>query len=661
MSKLQTYLDNMVSIFYKRGEDFTLTNIVGEEVPVIDYLEEFIPEDRVESDAKKMIKILHKAQNNLSKDEFLILIAAYCNYYIEEGIMLRITWENWGLNDFFSTRDDKDIVFLTCDGVVRQDYSNFEKILELDKKCTVANVYLFVKCMSEVTYRISKDKSAESVEKKAWGYYEQLEEFWKKYVIQEKEEYPFEDRSPIPYIFCKKRETNHFEDMLIEYTKSILEDLSIQEFEPRELYNLIQDKYHVEASYKPLYDFLSKNKFYNDFDPLNFSQEQQERLKEYTAGLINACATMAMECTKGLENRVNTKKEMTFLFEKLGYLVQMTDLDRKEQYKFEILDFPQKEDSILYRYNYVHIPMVTCESISMRQLVDRYRLFSINRELKKTANQKKEMMDYYAHSWKHISYPQIVKEIAEELGATDRKMSNRLMKAYNSERTLQRGIQLLQFISSDDEKKVSKEFKSGMAKSGVNYDTVVGLKKVICDSLDLVVFKILMVESDDSSSIERCREKWSRQKSLDNLRNEYTELFLEGKNSETEILQWVDKNLIKIDININHDWDLVRFKDDNFAVNQFKEILVEIFTNVFLHGEKYMKIDFTSNDKEMIIAEKNACSDTIVGSRSGISTMQRVLEYINIGTDIQCIDTNLEDAFNITIKINKSIMIRRGR
>ena len=284
-----------------------------------------------------------------------------------------------------------------------------------------------------------------------------------------------------------------------------------------------------------------------------------------------------------------------------------------------------------------------------------------NIRLERNAERNKEMMDYYAHTWKHISYPQIVKEVAEELGKTDRITANRLMKVYNSERTLQRGIELLQYISSNDENEVRKKFRDGIAKSASNATGFFDIFRVICDSLDLVVFKILMVESDDSTSIKRCREKWKLRSPLDELREEYTTLFLEEKTDGYNIFEWTKANLINLELDISNEWNEVRFREDGFAINQFKEILVEIFTNIFLHGDEKARISFFQNEHEMIIRETNGCIDTNPGSQSGISTMRRVLEYLNVGTDIQSLETELEENYTLTIRLDKRLLIRRGR
>ena len=104
----------------------------------------------------------------------------------------------------------------------------------------------------------------------------------------------------------------------------------------------------------------------------------------------------------------------------------------------------------------------------------------------------------------------------------------------------------------------------------------------------------------------------------------------------------------------------MRFKDDCFAVNQFKEILVEVFTNVFLHGESEMTLCFTDTENEMIICEQNVCHNSCCGSNSGISTMKRVLDYINYGTDIESLEVN-KSLFKIIIRFNKKLLIRKGR
>lgn len=328
---------------------------------------------------------------------------------------------------------------------------------------------------------------------------------------------------------------------------------------------------------------------------------------------------------------------------------------REEVYQSDLATWEDKAYKQIFMQPY---PIHTKETSG--QLM--YTLLKTLTEKQNQSKKKAEMMDYYAHSWKHISYPQIVKEIAEELGQTNRVLSNRLMKAYNSEKTLQRSIQLLQYISSDDDNRVSEEFRNGVARSGKDTNTVVDLEQVINESIDLVVFKLLMTESDDSKVIEKCRVKWEKEKSLDGLREEYTSKFLMSDNKLVDVRKWVSNNLIEIELEINNDWKNVRFKEESFTVNQFKEILVEVFTNVLLHGKDKMKLCFDSDEEIMIITEKNKCYDAFEGSKSGISTMKKVIQYINGDTKIDSVITKNDGKnFEISIRFDKRLLIRKGR
>lgn len=318
--------------------------------------------------------------------------------------------------------------------------------------------------------------------------------------------------------------------------------------------------------------------------------------------------------------------------------------------------------NIALRSSYLHIPVFG--GIYEELFLSQYSVFCKNRKLKRSALQKKEMMDYYAHSWKHIAYPQIVKEVAEELSKTNISMANKLMKAYNSEKTLQRGIELLQYTNSNDEKAISRAFKEGMALSGRNSKSVKVLQEVFNESIDLVVFKILMTESDDSNKMKLCREKWNNVTSLDRLREEYISKFLETVNdcNQNEIVQWVNMKMFPITVEIDNVWGDIRFKEDSFALNQFKEILVEIITNAFEHGEKGLSILFSNRDNVLEITAENGCKEMEKSNRKGLSTMSRVLDGINWGTEIKSIEKELkDDIFRIILRLNKEILVRKGR
>lgn len=659
-------MNKVLNFFYglidKLGDDFTRKNVNDEEIPCGDYMNDNIPMNRVIEDRKKCIHMMEKflceAKDSSEKE---LVLAIYANFYIKYGMAGRFEEErnkdeNDGLNDIFKNLNSKDMYLQAVYRIVKtQNDDAWKEILEINKESIVAKIYIFVKlCFAYCQDAKNADEEVVDVDKyeKMWELYETIPEIWKNYLLGEGELYRESSNHAMDENLLPHMDFVSTKEILMQYIPkyyfSVLDKLGIcHSIEPGFAYGELLEKLGLRS----VADFFVKElpqKLERAFENRD-NAVAQECMLEMLHLVVNSIQQFAI---------ANENFDMTFLTEKIHCLQFDDDLewgdsrDILEEYSFS-------EMYMGLRMIYLHLTVQG--PIKKSLFLSQYNEYVKNRIVKRNIKQKKEMMDYYAHSWKHISYPQIVKEIAEELGDSNRIIANRLMKAYNSERTLQRGIQLLQYITSEDESKVSREFKNGIAKSGSNAENCISLQKVICDSLDLVVFKILMVESDDSGSIERCREKWKQKRSLEDLREEYTEMFLNGSDGNEKIIEWVNDNLMGINLKVGDEWNSVRFKDDSFALNQFKEILVEIFTNVFLHGEECMILEFSSTDDEMCIYEINECTDILSGSKSGISTLERVLEYINHGTNVKALDTKLEDKFEITIRINKKILIRKGR
>lgn len=623
----------------------------------VDYSFEMIPFERVCKDKEKCLDELSTFfQESLDMNKKELAMAMYANFYVKHGmagrfVMEKRIQEGESLNGVLTNLSDKDQYLKDVyQFVLTQNYDGWNLILERNSDSIVAKIYMFVKlCFEYCKEAKNADSDVVDVNKyaKMWEIFEAIPENWNEYVLGEgcfwkETENKAVDLNFLPYIRFESIKDIVYEQ-IPEFYSSLLNELEIpKNIDATDAYKKIQDNLGLTE--------LKNHCFETLYPMFKEIKEVNENNSQYII-LKTACLLYRL-----LENFNKAQDELTFLFDKIHRLLTLKEnMDWFEgNNEFDTFD----KMSIVVRCYYLHLPVHV--PIKKSLFKAQYKEYLKNRIVRRNAEQKQEMMDYYAHSWKHISYPQIVKEIAEELGNTNRVVANRLMKAYNSEKTLQRGIQLLQYISSDDMYKVSKEFKSGVSKSGIDSENTLDLNDVINDSLDLVVFKILMVESDDSSAIVKCREKWSKRKSLEELRLDYTDKFLNGMDSETSIMSWVNKNLLSIVIEVSDEWREVRFKDDSFAVNQFKEILVEVFTNVFLHGESEMNLCFTNTENEMIIREQNNCNHSYFGSNSGISTMKRVLDYINYGVDIESLEVN-KSLFEIIIRFNKKLLIRRGR
>lgn len=675
MKKVVGFLDRVIR---ELGEEYTFKNYIGEDIPCSDYLDfkyvsdgaeagkvDLVDFERVCYDRNRCVEIIENFFNEVKDNtQRELVLAMYCNFCVKYGITGRFQKEKKedlydGLEKLFEGlgQDEKYLADVYI-GVKNQKYFVWDKVLEINKNSIVAKIYKFVKLCNEYGVEVIENGRSVKEYDSMWELYETLPEEWQDYVmgIESKvsliklSDNPSDCDNLLPYInFTPFKEI--VTEALTAWFGAFLEKLGIHK-DSKNLYEEIVEKIGLGQLQKLVVDYF----------PDEMRSLPDNKVNDIS--IWSKWVRLFLESNYKLVERIDdTALGMRVIVEKLQALC-FGDEDALELIRWV------KSDNILEKYDfkdmyiglrnlYLHIPVSV--GIKRDLFLSHYNAFKKERIIKKYAKQREEMMDYYAHSWKHISYPQIVKEIAEELGPSNRAMANRLMKAYNSERTLQRGIQLLQYISSGDEKRVSIEFKNGVAKSGVSTDKTVTLKKVINESLDLVLFKILMVESDDSNRIKKCREKLA-QKNLDKLRDEYTEHFLGGVGEDDKIICWFNDNFISAELEINDNWDSVRFKEDSFAVNQFKEILVEIFTNVLLHGKERMSISFSSNESEMTICEKNVCSDLYTGSQSGISTMHRVLDYINYGSEISSsVETVVDDLFEITVRFNKSLLIRKGR
>lgn len=647
------------NILEKLAEDFSYKNINDEEIGVDDYLDDCVDFERVKTDRKCCVRIVEDVvHNNSERNEIELAVAMYANFFIKSGMAGRFQGEELeqtfdGLETVLTKTNNSEGLKILYLAIKNQEYDKFWDVLECNADSIVARIYLFVRYCNAYCKEASEhfEESLLDTYEEMWRLYETLPTNWKNYVLGSGEcflesENPVADSNLLPYMNMKSTK-EYLVEYISSYYDNILKKLNIDaDIDSGFVYSEILDKLGLIK----VGDFLFKDTEWIE------QTKNSENMIAVMCDRFEKLMQLIGECVKNF-NKMNEDMDATFLAEKLHCLKYK---ELTQWIEGNDLNTPFVEMYPALRNLYLHIPVSVPFSVTL--FLTQYDVLKKNRQIRKNAKKKSEMMDYYAHSWKHIAYPQIVKEIAEELSKTNISMANRLIKAYNSEKTLQRGIQLLQYTNSDDESAVSNAFKEGMAKTGSGNGNIVSLKEAILQSLDLVVFKILMVESDDSSRMKKCREKWAQCKSLENLKNDYIKDFLEVENSEIEIDQWVKSHLVCLNIKMDETWEKVRFKEDSFALNQFKEILVEIFTNFFVHGNVGLEVEFKSDEKIMIILTKNDCVKTESESGRGISTMTQVLDGINYGTGISSVSVDAnENTYQMCIRINKAVLVRRGR
>lgn len=627
--ELENLINKFKNIFDMRSDEFTDTNGLGDVLDASDYCDKIVPIRRAKSDLNKMLDILKEGNRILEKDDFYVLIAAFCNYYIEEGLNIVFKKKReFGLTPFFTSGDDKDIVYCIFKGIKTQNYYWFKRAYELDNNCTVAKVYLCVRAISKLMNAITtKENIEDELEDRAWKYYEELDAYWRDYIIRDKEDIyiQIQDKSPLPYILCTSRRENALQDIICssEYILDKL-DIDIDKLEPDKLLNTI--------------GFKLKN-------------ISKENMYPVWYGIQELC-------------------------ENIGELLKSTD--ETSTYEFENIKYFYHSRRQFWRYNFLHIPFFQDNITTTKNVIlNRYKIFAKNRELNKKNTEleirnkkiedlnkeREDMMNYYAHSWKHIAYPEIVKSVAEELMNTDISLASRLMKAYNSEKTLQHGIVLLQLVNSGVDSAVRNRFMRGFSRYGRDAVGVVNINMLIEQSLDIVVFKMLMKDSDESTAISQCRKQIDIYHSLNDCIDDYTNMFISKRHDkDINIIEWTSNNIMEINVTINEEWDGVRVMKESFSASTLVEIFVEIFTNTFMHGRDYCELDLISTDDALEIISLNKKGIYNPGTGQGIGNMQSLMDKININTDIKGLYLESNDnLYKICLQFDKKLMIKRGR
>jgi len=385
-----------------------------------------------------------------------------------------------------------------------------------------------------------------------------------------------------------------------------------------------------------------------------------------------------------LDALCNAKEELvnfTFwiqsLFASAGELLKISKDEMSNINKFERFQYLYDKLYKVYRFEFLHIRFIQNELISRKFILNRYKIFVQNRELRKKNEElekrnaeieqlnieREGMMNYYAHSWKHIAYPEIVKSVAEELMSRDISLASRLIKAYNSEKTLQHGIQLLQLINSGNKQAIKNKFEEGFARFGRDASNVINIRTLIEQSLDIVVFKILMKDSDDSTAIQQCRGQVGNYSSLKSCIDAYTSIFIEKCLGENiNIVDWVSDNIIKIKILIDEEWTGIRVKKGSFGASTLIEIFVEVFTNAFMHGKEYLELNLISSNNCLEINSLNKIGVTNPGTGQGLVNIKKLMDKINMDTDTVGLNAVVkDDEYSMCIRILKELMIIRGR
>ena len=183
------------------------------------------------------------------------------------------------------------------------------------------------------------------------------------------------------------------------------------------------------------------------------------------------------------------------------------------------------------------------------------------------------------------------------------------------------------------------------------------------ESVDLVLFKVLMEEADGSKKISRCRANLQKQHSLEALREQYIRCYIQGEGRQESVLDWFDANVFPLEVSVDELWQEIRIKEDDFSDFQLSELFVELFTNVLTHGTDWCRISLEGGERSMDICVANAPGEENHGTRMGLKTLGAIVDKINCGTELVGITSGIsaDNVYGVRIAFDRRIMYRRGR
>lgn len=342
------------------------------------------------------------------------------------------------------------------------------------------------------------------------------------------------------------------------------------------------------------------------------------------------------------------------------------------------IDESYKNNLMVQRLFYLRIPWMIETNVEDRckeLLKNKFELKKSEEQLEKVINSKNALIDRHAHNWKHIVYPETVKEIAEALyNEGNIEYANKLFKAYNSENILQNDLQLLRLNYASSEEEMQEMFRHDIllssSKTGLN------ILDIIENSLDVVMFRIIMEGVDCSYISQEVKSSLGAFNDIEMLRKSYTKNFIEQSKKNISIIEWFNDNIYSLNIKIDKLWKDVKIKKNNIAYTQLIEIFINLIHNAINYGIKskdgFINLKLELEEIDDILYYTLNLENPIdyksyfyEGSKQGIKSIKNTLEKLNRidiekSNDIKSISIiGNENLYTIKLYFSENLIVKR--
>lgn len=553
-----------------------------------------------------ILKVLKKSfndykENRLSEDEFVTAYGCICNAIIKAGIIKRDNYFLMKTQEILA--DDNILNVLECifEGITTR---NEQKFVEISDKYALPNIYLLVFNVAQAF--TNNDKKSQEIVIAA--YKKLLESNWLDYVFQKQvlnENNPIVNQYLIPFI------SNYtYRDILAK---------------------------SIEVEYKY---FKGKVQPVSELDLLR---------------------KLEINSTKDVDLNISIQS----FFGKVDTLSQ-TDNDGGLDTSIDKI----YNEAPLYRAFAARIPFYTGIRADVIKLT--IENFIKNAELEK-ANQKNEalikqrqaLLNEHAHNWKHIIFPETVKNVADELYCNDNvELANKLFYAYNSQTLLQSDLKLLEIKYTSSDEEFRDNFMSGLCSKGNTQAK--NIYQIFNKALEIVLFRLIMDGVHNKTDDQKIKISLFSIANKKLLQEKYVKDFIINKEQATVPSEWFSKNIYSLNIKGTESWDGIFMNSEKLAYPQMIEIFIDLIYNAINYGVKndkgYISLEFSiesiDNVKYYVFAMSNPIdrnSAIFDCSGQGLKSIASTIDKLNDNSHgVDTIEEN--DVYKIKIRIKEEVL-----
>lgn len=318
------------------------------------------------------------------------------------------------------------------------------------------------------------------------------------------------------------------------------------------------------------------------------------------------------------------------------------------------------------------------------------KIEKLNKSLEESLETQNDIVSNYSHAWKHVVFPNTVKDIAvslikdfdSELNDIDtirkkhKEYSVKLMKAYRAESIMKRQGELLVLKHSADNESLQNAIRSDILRPNSSEEGV-GIQAIMEESLETLLFEIIMKDEDASNTDKSIRNKLFNKEKLNILREDFSRKFILNEENYN-ILEWISEYIYPVQIKeIDENWINIKMKTNGNATVFFIDIFTELIYNALKYGKEpdkggFINLSFTTvirKDKEYLEIKienpKDLNADKFWGTGSGIKSLNRLINKVNfkegdVGQE-RFVYGEGEAIFTTKVQLIKNMFVKRRR